>query len=401
MNFDSSYRKLIVILSNESYRKHDIVQINNNMATLNTSLAVVIEEAHKYLDSFTALENAVGKQAREDPDYNLREVWISLVGNVGGLTSDLLWEQSKKITQAELDNIRQFILAARDKIIESRRITFSEGMTSIWSKLRSDRYSAFSRLLIPPARGKGLPLEIEVKAILDDGNKQKEVDALRVFSESQINILGIAAFFTRSNMLGHHLIILDDPVQSMDEDHFKTFCSQLLPELLGDDNQVIILTHNEAFARELSFTWGESDIDYFVTMEIDHIRKSGCIIEEGNRRVSERLKRADKYCEDKELVKAWITVRKAIERLYTLIRVKYGEEGFDHISWRNATAEDMWKQGVKEIVLAKTPDAPKRLEEILTMAAAAAHDKKPFGVTDLTNATSFVRQLLPRLGVRG
>lgn len=399
-NFDETIQSLEKLM-NENGEPLEIDNLSLQISQLANALPIVIEKAQEYIDAFSALENVVGKQAREDPEYYLREIWLSLGGSIDSLTSDFLWEQAKKKAQSEIEKIRQFLISTRDRLIEARRIAFSDGMTAIWCKLRKDKYSAFSRLFIPPARGRGLPLEIEVKAILDDGDHQKEVDALRVFSESQINILGIAAFATRSKLLGHRLIVLDDPVQSMDEEHFKTFCNQLLPELIGENGQVIILTHNETFARELSFAWGDKDDDYYVTMSIDHTRKLGCTVEEGSRRVSERLKRADKYVENGDLEKAWLAVRRAVERLYTLIRIKHGEEGFDHFSWRNATAEDMWKQSVKDIVLVKVPEATKRLEEIVAMTAAAAHDKKPYGATDLTNATCFIRQLLPKLKIGG
>lgn len=400
-DFNEAYNGIFGLLSQDEIDLDVIQAVGQLLTKLQLTYPVVVDKAQEYLDGFRVLENAIGKQARGDPSYNIREMWLSVSGKREELLGDLKWEKAKKSAQKELEHIRGALVSVREKLIESRRTAFSYGMTAIWGKLRSDKYSTFSRLFIPPAKGKGLPLEIEVKAVLDDGQITKEVDALRVFSESQINILGIAAFATRSKLLGHRLLILDDPVQSMDEDHFKTFCSQLLPELLGEDNQIIILTHNETFARELSFCWDDSEIDYFVTMKIDHTRKQGCTVEEGNRRVSERLKRADKYAEDGDLEKAWIAVRKAIERLYTLVRIKHGEKGFDHFSWRNATAEDMWNQGVKDIITAIVPDATKRLGEILSMTAAAAHDKKPYGSTDLLNATSFIRQLTPKLRIGG
>ncbi|MBL0347272.1 hypothetical protein [Candidatus Villigracilis affinis] len=96
------------------------------------------------------------------------------------------------------------------------------------------------------------------------------MDALRVFSESQINILGIAAFAVRSKLMGHKMIILDDPVR---EDHFKTFCTQPPPP------------HPPGY-------------EDYVTMEVRHSRREGCIIEEGNRRVAERLKKAEKLSEE-------------------------------------------------------------------------------------------------------
>lgn len=395
------FDKLTAVLKNELLNDlpvHDIPKIKELIGDIEKVLGLVIEKAREYQTSFTLLDSAVGTQAREDPDYNLRELWLSLVNNLDGLCSDFLWEQAKKRAQEELENIRQFLVDSRDAIIASRRQNLSEGMANIWSRLRSDRYSAFSGLNIPPPRGKGLPLEIKVKALLDDATQQKEVDALRVFSESQINILGIAAFTTRSKLLGHKLIILDDPVQSMDEDHFKTFANQLLPELLGQDGQVIVLTHNDMFARELSYAWADKEPDFFITMSIDHIRKVGCVIQEGNRRVFERLKQAEDFSDKGDLINAWISVRKAIERFYTLVRVKYGEPGFDHYSWRNSTGEDMLKQGVSNILL-KNAVEPSSVSEILKMTAAAAHDKKPYGETDLQNSIKMLRGLASKLHI--
>ena len=68
----------------------------------------------------------------------------------------------------------------------------------------------------------------------------------------QVNALGIAAFVTRSKLLGHKMLIFDDPVQSMDEEHFKTFAKDVLTHVLSEGFQVIILTHNDVFARDIS-----------------------------------------------------------------------------------------------------------------------------------------------------
>ncbi|MBN8655122.1 MAG: AAA family ATPase [Anaerolineae bacterium] len=375
-------------------------QVKSLLTSLVPLLAVVVDKAQEYSDVFRSLEETIGKQSREDPNYNLREMWLSIVQKRGNLLADFAWERAKKNAQKEIENIRDALVRLRDKLVEARRVSFSEGMTAIWSKLRNDRYSMFSRLYIPPSSGRGLPVEIHVKAELNDGVQTKEVDALRVFSESQINILGIAAFATRSKLLGHRTIILDDPVQSMDEEHFKTFSNQLLPEFIGDDGQVIIFTHNDTFARELSFSWAGKDIDFYTTMSIDHRRKKGCVVTEGNRRVQERLKQAEKALEDGDLEKAWIAVRKSTERLCTLIRAKYGEPNFDHFSWRNTTTEDMLKQGVGTILDAKNFGTT-RIKEILSMTAAAAHDKKLYQETDLVNSIKYIRELTVNLQIAG
>lgn len=378
-------------------------QVNSLLTSLLPLLPVVVDKAQEYLDVFRSLEETIGKQSREDPNYNLREMWLSIVQKRGNLLADFAWERAKKNAQKEIENIRDALVGLRDKLVEARRVSFSEGMTTIWSKLRSDKYSVFSRLYIPPASGRGLPVEIQVKAELNDGTQIKEVDALRVFSESQVNILGIAAFATRSNLLGHKMIILDDPVQSMDEDHFKSFCTELLPALLIGDGQVIILTHNDTFAREVSYAF--VDLDDYVTMKVRHSKKEGCVIDEGNRRVAERLKNAEKLSDEGKLEEAWIIIRKAIERLYTVTYIKHGPKKFNPFSWLDQAAEYMWDDrqggGVGSIVEKLAPGMGRRLKEILDMTVSGAHDKSAKGKTDIDNAIKDLKSLISTLKVGG
>jgi len=258
---------------------------------------------------------------------------------------------------------------------------------------------SFNKLHIPPPSGKGFPVEIEIKALLDDGQQQKEVDALRVFSESQVNALGIAAFVTRSKLLGHKMLIFDDPVQSMDEEHFRTFAEDVLTHVLNEGFQVILLTHNDMFARDVSHC--HYDRPGYVTMSVRLSRRDGCIVEEGNRRFSERLKLADKKIDDGDLKRAWELVREAIERLYTVTYIKYGPTAFKPDSWKDQSAEYMWDSGVGEIINEKIRDIGGKLKDILDMSAAGGHDKPPRGETDLRNSISFLKTLPSTLQVGG
>ena len=158
---------------------------------------------------------------------------MECIDNAKSICADLLWDRAKGLAQKDLQQIREYLMAHRQQFLEARRTSFNAGIEEIWSALRKDRYSSFSQLHIPTPRGRGFPIEIELKALLDDSNNQKEVDALRVFSESQVNALGVAAFVTRAKLLGHKILVLDDPVQSMDEEHFKTFARDLIPSVLG------------------------------------------------------------------------------------------------------------------------------------------------------------------------
>jgi hypothetical protein len=351
-----------------------------------TSQAVVYRQVVK------DFEEALGSHAKEDPVYARRELWLTVDSQLDDVIHDLLWERAKTKTQKELEIIRSALIAIRQDLLNARRDSFSVGMSEIWSLLRAETFARFKALEIPEPRGRGFPVEIEVKAELNGPESAVSVDALRVFSDSQINALGICAFVTRSLLLGHKMVVFDDPVQSMDEEHFQSFASSFLADLSKKGMQVIVLTHNDLFARDVSFV-NEFRDDY-LTLEIMHSRKNGCWVEDGNRRVSERLKSAERKAEESDLDAAWYRVRLALERLYTLVRKRHGADGFDPSTWENHSGENMWKEGVGELVEKLVPGCGKDLQRILKLTAAGAHDKASRGETDLRNATKYIRGLL-------
>ena len=356
------------------------------------------EHAEKYRQVQRSLETIIGQAASSDEEYRKRQSWLSCAKSQADVLNDFKWERAKSAAQKDLGDIRKELMKFRGEYLESRRASFSQGMQDVLSSLREDNYSAFSNLHVPEPKGKGFPIVLEVKATLNDGVKTREIDALKVFSESQVNALGVAAFVTRSRLLGHDLLIFDDPVQSMDEDHFKTFARDVLPPILDEGRQVIIFTHNETFARDVSY-WHHERSDY-VTLKVRMSQKDGCIVDEGNRRFSERLRNAETLAKEGKLKESWTRVRLAIERLYTLANIKHGPSNFVPDSWRNQTAEYMWGDGgVGVIITGIDANAGKRLKEILVMTAGGAHDKRESGFTDLKGATKFLRELGSRMKV--
>lgn len=352
-----------------------------------------------YCEAFDCIESAVESLAGDDPRFRLRQLLIDCLENGDAIVEGLQWENAKRLAQTELQEVRAKLIEYRQMFLELRRKMFNEGMNSVWSVLRNERYSSFSQIQIPAPRGRGFQIEIEVKASLDDGVETKEVDALRVFSESQVNALGIAAFVTRSKLLGHKVLILDDPVQSMDEDHFKTFARDLVPHLLNEGFQIVVLTHNDSFARDMSHY--HYDRDGYVSMEIQHSRRIGSVVMEGNRRVAERLALSERKLEEGDLRTAWTYIRLALERLYLIAYVKYGPSDFEADSWHRQTAEYMWESGAGEVITSTLPEAGMRLKEILDLTASGAHDSRPQGETEIRNTLSYLRSCLGGLRLGG
>ncbi len=355
-----------------------------------------IKDTRNYLRIFSQLEQVVSLTLEDDIVYKKMSNWIDCLESIGLLRIEMDWEISKKYAQQELKLMREKLIEFRHDILESKRFAFNEEISTIWNTLRGDRYSKFQSLYIPKSKGRGFPIEINVMAVLDDGTEEKEVDALRIFSESQINALGLSAFITRSKILGHKFIIFDDPVQSMDEEHFKTFTSGIIKKLLQDNFQVIIFTHSDQFAREISYNyWNHND---YATMHVRHLRKKGCQVEEGNRRVSERLRIATKLSDEGNFSEAWKYIRLAIERMYVIISLKYIPK-FDPSQWEGQTADYMWKQGTGQLIDMHKPEIKQRLKSILTMSASGTHDKLPHGETDIVNAVKDINSLLYSLQI--
>ena len=350
----------------------------------------------QHRECVAALEEAVGSASRDDAEYRLRDRWLDLAGLTASLSEDTAWESAKQGAKTALDTLRDGLIALRSQIIEHARETFSRNMTSVWKLLRSDSGAQFSRIYVPEARGKGYKLEFELKAMISDGSKTPEVDALRVFSESQVNVVGVAAYVTRARSLGHKILIFDDPVQSMDEEHFRTFACRLLTALLDEGFQVLILTHSDIFAKRLNECHFHRDS--YVTLETRAGRRHGCQVGEGNRRVSERLKNAEKLASDGDLQGSWRLVRLAVERLYTLAYLRSDAE-FDPAKWASMSAEDMWNQGAGAVCEQAVPGCTKELKAVLDMSAAGAHDKAATSETDVQNAVKYLRTLLSPLRV--
>jgi ABC-type molybdenum transport system ATPase subunit/photorepair protein PhrA len=73
-------------------------------------------------------------------------------------------------------------------------------------------------------------------------------------SECQLNCLGLAVWLMRATTKASPFgfILLDDPVQAMDDDHAEAFIAQVIPHLLDDHGkQVVVLSHVRSVTDKL------------------------------------------------------------------------------------------------------------------------------------------------------
>lgn len=72
-------------------------------------------------------------------------------------------------------------------------------------------------------------------------------------STSQLNCVGLAVYIACATRNGtpFKTLLIDDPVQSMDDEHTEAFKKQVLSKLLDDGYHVILLTHMQVLAHDV------------------------------------------------------------------------------------------------------------------------------------------------------
>ncbi|MBY0331765.1 MAG: AAA family ATPase [Acetobacteraceae bacterium] len=82
----------------------------------------------------------------------------------------------------------------------------------------------------------------------------KRMPAAATLSQCQLNCLGLAMWLMRATTPGSPFgfIVLDDPVQAMDDDHTEAFIATVVPHLLDTvGKQLIVLSHAQALTDRL------------------------------------------------------------------------------------------------------------------------------------------------------
>ena len=80
-----------------------------------------------------------------------------------------------------------------------------------------------------------------------------EAHAAGILSESHLNAVGLAVYLAQYTGPANptQFIVIDDPVQSLDDDHATRFCLDVLQRILDKGFQVILLTHLVKIAEDV------------------------------------------------------------------------------------------------------------------------------------------------------
>ena len=183
---------------------------------------------------------------------------------ISGLTelADLVAVRTELITDVVTEAIRQRTirrLTAADKalrdgagaVLDDRFAQMSDTITKWWSTIRPEELVGFGGIKRRAAGTLFVNLIADLR--VDATSTPVEREALGVYSDSQLNALGLSIFLARTELLGAPIVVLDDPIPGSDAGHRLTFVQYTLGALLTAGTQVILTTFDSKLA-EWSYT---------------------------------------------------------------------------------------------------------------------------------------------------
>ena len=207
-----------------------------------------LQTAHAaYADAAAALLEPVRAAIDRRQGTDDLRVLAELAAEAGALRSALLDERARAEVRRELEKALKEIDKAKAKVFDEKFDAMSAEIDMWWQLLRPDEPVRFASVR---RRGSGRRF-VMFKAHLHGapGLAAIERDALGVFSDSQLNALGLAAFLARARLQQTPFVVLDDPLQAGDEEHRATFVGYVIEKLLELGVQVIVLTYDDMTSK--------------------------------------------------------------------------------------------------------------------------------------------------------
>ncbi len=303
--------------------------VSNELPTRIEALASAVRAYVAALDTYRSAFNGLSPGVSETLSSQgevrylgfLLEAWERW-SDVEIAAQDIALEESLGRFRAE---VREFIEEKQKEMLATR----GSEIKGWYDLLNPDELVAFSR--IQPATD-----ALQILA----ASYGEEMQAAPNLSASHLNCLGLAVHLGCA--VGGHtpfrFVLIDDPVQSMDDHHAQRFIQGVLGKLLGDGHQVIVMTHLERVHDHIDARYRRAHNVYRLRFEAHH--PEGPTITEAGPRLVELLQQAQKCSEatnESYRHEAVLSLRQFVERFVKdLFQVTTGQlipRAYESESW--------------------------------------------------------------------
>lgn len=189
-----------------------------------------------------------------------REV-LDLLEHSDELFLELRIDRRRRQALRRIESAEKDIQEAEQSLLDERFDGMGAEIDRWWATLRPDELVRFGGVGRRASGRRYVNLTAEL-AISDTASPQKR-DAVGVFSDSQLNALGLSAFLARQRLLKSPVVVLDDPLPGYDPEHSVTFALNTVGALLDENVQVIVCTHDPKLAVNLGELHGHRGAERF------------------------------------------------------------------------------------------------------------------------------------------
>lgn len=214
-----------------------------------------------------------------------------------------------------------------------------------------------------------------------------EVNAVACLSQCQLNCLGLSIHFVRALTPGNpfSFLVLDDPVQSMDDDHCQSFVIDVIKGLLDRNLQVIIFSHVKSLIDDVCNTYFDRQL---LRLRISHYQKSGPIIENAEtlQQVIKRVENLAKGNEDHRRL-ALSELRRCVELLIRDVCRKTNSQSPPD----DATANQMLPYFAK--CPGVTPQQCQGIKQTINFSDPASHTEVGWSVPVISQISPHINRL--------
>ena len=224
-----------------------------------TALADAVEQlqqaSEEHREPLEALRAAVEPAIRHRVAGSGLAELLQLVTHAEQLVADLVTEAARRRAVKRLKAAEQALHKGAGRVLDTRFERMSQAIDGWWASIRPEELVGFGGV----TRRAGGTRFINLDATLRGAPSGDAVvrDALGVYSDSQLNALGLSIFLARAELLGSCMVVLDDPIPGSDSDHRLTFVQNTLARLLDAGTQVVLTTFDSKLAD-----WAQSNHDH-------------------------------------------------------------------------------------------------------------------------------------------
>lgn len=218
-------------------------------------------EAQAMRELAASLHQELGAKLQAAPlPPGMREV-LDMLKHADEVYLELRIDRQRNQARQRIDDAQRDIEAAEQKLLDDRFDDMGAEIDRWWATLRPDELVRFGGVGRRASGRRYVNLTAEL-AISETASPQTR-DAVGVFSDSQLNALGLSAFLARQRLLKSPVVVLDDPLPGYDAEHGVTFALNTIGALLDDGVQVIVCTHDPKLAVNIHELHGHRGSERF------------------------------------------------------------------------------------------------------------------------------------------